>query len=217
MNIKIKLLTGLIFMTAMATSQATVIDFQDISPASTIHCDFVGFSVNSQGFHFTGNPAVNRGNLYTCGPNVLQHNTTPALLNANFASIITMTEKNGNIFSLQSFFAGGRTKANAPNSAVTTPYTVAKSINILGNFTGGGTVLFSVTLDSIAPYAWTQYVLPTSFTNLLSVTLTAQGGLYPEFLIDDIVVNIPEPNFMELIAFGLTSLIVMRKHRFINV
>ena len=77
---------------------------------------------------------------------------------------------------------------------------------------GGGTVFTSITLDSQAPYDWTQFFLPSSFTNLSSVVFTAQGnGETPEFVIDDIVVtlphqSIPEPASLALLGAALAGI-----------
>ena len=66
---------------------------------------------------------------------------------------------------------------------------------------GGGTVFTSITLDSQAPYDWTQFFLPSSFTNLSSVVFTAQGnGETPEFVIDDIVVTLPHQSNQSFIG-----------------
>ena len=128
-----------------------------------------------------------------------------------------MTEATGAVFSLESFFAGGRTEDFNPAVAVT-GYSVATSIDIVGTLFGGGTVLASVVLDSIASYDFSQFSLPSTFANLVAVTFTAQGrGDTPEFLIDDIVVNtdrvVPEPGTLALIAGGLLGAGIARRRR----
>ena len=207
-----KLLGGLFTAFFAASSQATVIDFQDVVSGS---CNPLGASVQSQGFNFVGNPAD--GALFVCNAGVIQNNTTAALINANLRSILTMTEASGAVFSLESFFAGGRTADFNPAGAVTI-YSVATSIDIVGMLFGGGSVLSSVVLDSIASYDFTQFTLPSSFANLVSVTFTAQGdGDKPEFLIDDIAVNsdrvVPEPGSLALIAGGLIGAGLSRRRR----
>lgn len=212
MKFQTKLLGGLLSAVFAASAHATVIDFQDVNSGG---CSFNGNLVQSRGFNFTGNPQD--GNLFVCNANVIQNNTTPALINANSRSILTMVEATGAVFSLESFFAGGRTADFNPAGEVT-GYSVATSIDIVGTLFGGGSVLASVVLDSIASYDFSQFSLPSTFANLVAVTFTAQGrGDTPEFLIDDIVVNtdrvVPEPGTLALIAGGLLGAGVARRRR----
>ena len=212
MKFQTKLLGGLLSAVFAASAPATVIDFQDVNSGN---CSSNGNLVQSRGFNFTGNPQD--GNLFVCNAGVIQNNTTPALINANSRSILTMTEATGAVFSLESFFAGGRTEDFNPAGAVTN-YSVATSIDIVGTLFGGGSVLASVVLDSIASYDFSQFSLPSTFANLVAVTFTAQGrGDTPEFLIDDIVVNtdrvVPEPGTLALIAGGLLGAGIARRRR----
>jgi hypothetical protein len=214
-----KALAATVLVTAAFSTSATTVDFQDVASAS---CFFHGGgTLTSQGFDFNGNPAD--PNMFVCNAGVIQHNTSGALINANDRSILTMAESGGATFSLDSFFAGGRTaefNADGPVSL----YTVATEIGIVGNLFGGGSVSHTVVLDSSVPYDWEQFFLPGTFTNLTSVVFTALSsgeslgaliaGRKPEFLIDDIVVNanrVPVPATLALFGIGLLGMGVRRR------
>jgi hypothetical protein len=211
-----KFLAAVAFAFSAAGSQASVIDFGDLASGS---CNYLGAgTVQSRGFDFNGN-SLDSG-MFLCDAGVIQHNTSGALINANSLSIITMAQTGGGVFSLNSFFAGGRTDDFNPDGAVSS-YSVATGIDIVGNLLGGGTVSTSIVLDSSAPYAWLEYLLPASFANLTSVVFTAQGGDTAEFLIDDIAVNehrnsVPEPGILSLLAGALVGLGFLRKRSPIN-
>jgi hypothetical protein len=187
---------------ACTTAHAGLIDFQDLPSGS---CAYLGAGVvQSGGFAFSGNPADSR--LFTCEAGVLQQNATPALINANQRSVLTMAPAAGGLFSLDSFFAGGRTEDFDLQQPVTA-YGVAEGIEVRGNLAGGGTVLTTFTLDTVAPYDWQQFFLPGEFTGLTSVVFTALGRNNPEFLIDDIAVStrvaaVPEPGTAALLGIA---------------
>lgn len=193
-----QLFTYLAALSLAGAMGASTVDFQDVSSGN---CAFHGSTLTSQGFSFAGNPVD--ANLFVCNAGVLQHNTSAALINANSQSILTMTQVGGGAFSLESFFAGGRTAERNPDGPVSF-YTPANGLEVLGNLAGGGTVSFTVALDDVAPYEWKQFVLPGTFINLSSVVFTALGqGSTPEFLIDDISVNsVPEPATVGLLMIG---------------
>ena len=200
--------SALMALTA-GTANALVIDFEDVGSGD---CAGAIPPVQSRGFRFRGNPED--PNMYICNAGVIQNNTSAALINANSRSIISMRPRQWGIFTLHSFFAGGRTEDFNPDQPVTL-YDLATGIDILGHLLGGGTVSTSIALDTTVPYDWEQFFLPGTFTNLTSVVFTAQGnGPRPEFLIDDIVVTpqaIPEPASLMLMSLGLFALMAKRR------
>ena len=201
MKLPILVISALTLSAVSAQAQSTI-DFQDIPTGS---CAVLGPSVTSGGFTFQG---VHDG-LYSCLANLVGNNTSAGLINANSRSVLTMFEQGGAAFSLQSFFAGGRFENQG--------FSLATGIDIVGNVVGGGSVFASVLLDAGPTYDFVQYLLPTSFANLSSVTFTAAGTSIPEFIIDDIAVNgvvaTPEPATLSLLLLGLPAIAAFRRRQ----
>lgn len=209
---KIKLLTagaiaalGL-FGVAGAASAATL-NFSDLSSGA---CNGQGSPTTSQGFNFTD---VSGGGLFLCNAGVIQNNTTPALIAANTLSVLDMAADGGGAFSLESFYAGGRTADFQPDTATGS---TAAGIRVDGT-TSSGVVTQSFAFSGVA---FSQFTLNPSFTGLTNVRFTALGEGQPEFLINNLVVNeslvgggVPEPAAWALMLTGFTGAGVMIRRR----
>ena len=162
----------------------------------------------SQGFNFTD---VSGGGLFLCNGGVIQNNTTPALIAANTLSVLDMAAVGNGAFSLQSFFAGGRTQDFNPGAA---GGTTATGILVVGT-TDIGAVSQSFSFSGVQ---FSQYTLNAGFTGLTSVRFTALGDGSPEFLINNIGVNapggaVPEPATWAFMLIGFSGAGVMIRRR----
>ncbi len=183
-----KLATMVLLSAVALSSQALTIDFNEL-PAGT--CAYYGAGpVTSGGFSFVGNPAD--PSMFGCPAGLVANNTSNALINANRLSIITMTKVGGGTFSLTSFFAGTRFTIQG--------YGVATGIEVLGTYSGGGTVSTSFTFNG---ESFQQFQLPGTFNDLVSVKFTSQPNTgTAEFVIDDIVVDGQSKTLAENLACG---------------
>lgn len=205
---KLSALSGALILSGAVN--ASTVDFQDVTSGN---CASSGNLVTSGGFNFTGNPID--PNLFICNADVIQSNTSAALIDANSLSIITMQAVNGGTFSLQSFFAGSRTQ-DFDTASVSTSFGLATGVEVTGTLENGNTVSTVFDFDYLN---WDQFALTSSFDNLLSVTFTALGGSKAEFLIDDIVVNetfvssVPVPAAVWLFGSGLVALVGLGRRK----
>jgi len=137
------------------------------------------------------------------------------MIAANDISVVTMTQVGGAPFSFESFSAGARTE----DFSLAARNPAATGIDVLGTFFGGGTV--STQFSFTTATSWDFFVLPGTFTNLTSVTLTAlgtSGGQNQEFAFNNLTVNsdtsgVPEPGSMALMGMGLAGLSIWRLRR----
>jgi hypothetical protein len=195
---------------AFGAANASTIDFSDLGSSS---CASLGSSAHSGGFTFTD---IGGGGLFLCNAGVLQHNTTPALIAANTTSVLGMSETDGGLFSLQSFFAGSRTQDFNPDGALGGAN--ATGIDVVGT-TLSGTVSEHFDFSGLS---FSQFILSSDFTGLSSLRITAAGPASPEFAINGIVVNeggaggVPEPASWALMLvgfFGAGSMVRSRRTR----
>jgi len=199
------LLASVAMVSAPAAADAATIDFSDVGSGD---CAGLSNPTDSQGFRFTD---LSGGGLYMCNAGVIQNNTTPALIAANVLSVLGMADVTGAEFSLNSFFAGGRTTdfdASTPNSVTATGLLVEGT-------TAAGTVSQTFSFTGVQ---FSQFTLDPSFTGLTSVRFTALGDGAPEFLINNLVVNetagVPEPATWALMLTGFGGAgAVLRRRR----
>lgn len=201
-----------------AATQAAVVAFEDVVPTSVIDpCFGTGVpecasSLDSTGFRFTSpdNTFTNHAHLVS-SPWFLDFTPTLQSYPSNGTqyigldpSIIVMSRIDSAPFRLSSFDAAeGFLNGGAPIA-------FASKLLIEGNVFGGGTMTFTIDFDGVndgvGPLVDFQtFALPTTFTNLSSVTfsgLTANGepGV-ALFSLDNITV--PEPATIILLLSGL--------------
>ena len=180
---------GALLIGASMSTFAVTVDFQDLS---TGNCGYQGNQgVTSQGFDFQGNP--NDPNLWVCNPGIIANNTTQALIDANTTSFYTMTKNGGGSFVIDSFYAGARF-GQQPTG-----------IDVVGNLAAGGQISQQFLFDN---FVFEQFTLSAAFNQALnSVSFASFGGSSSEFVLDDIVVDVPAPAGVMFIIAGLGLLL----------
>jgi hypothetical protein len=166
----------------MGSSFATVIDFEDIAvPSGTVtngspDQTSQGFLFDAQFDHFhIGNDPLDAS---------LSWNGT-TWLGADWTIPYLVTMSSGSVFSLNQLDIG---ELNLSNGLATT-------VQVTGNYNGGGTISIDVIIDLIAdgsgPLVDFQTVnFSSAWSNLDSVTFfTSQGSGFYGFVLDDIIVN----------------------------
>ena len=190
--------------------QADIIDFDSLAPATVFG---LGSSFAVDGFVFTvgqdNNAVTVASGTGQCSPPCPDNGTT-YLINqdsGNFTAL-TLTQMSGEIFSLASF--------DAAESFVGVNFEAAE-IEVIGTFGDGSTTLSIFTLDGIQDGPgglsdFETFFLPSSFTNLISVSFNGQGGFFDgplffrsDFSIDNINTSLPVPEPSTLLLLGTGS------------
>jgi hypothetical protein len=190
------------FLAAAAHAGATVIDFNGTSNGGYAT---VGNSVWAGALSLSS-----AGSMYSIGngyvgndANVYAYNDTDYLL--TYAPY-TFTSIGAATFSVQSL------DLVAWNATLT-------SAILTGNFAGGGSIVYTVTLDPVANEVkqtgndFIKYAL-SGFTGLTSLTIQGNG---PSWLamdnLDIEVTAVPEPGSLAVFGLGLAGLAAMRRHK----
>ena len=197
---------------AATAARAATVTFDDVvvgsaNPAVT-SVDSGGFNFSGSHFHIISTPGSSGPCNATGG--CVSNGTQYALEDApTFGTDITMTRIGGGTFSLLAFDGAeavvNDTPGNFPNAIF---------IRVVGNLSGGGTVITSFTLDGVKDgdgglADFQTFVFAPQFTNLTSAVWS--GRLLNDdlagFSMDNIVTDssVPEPATVVLLGAGLAG------------
>lgn len=184
-----------------APVQAVLIDFEDLGVSSGGQLDPVDNAViTSGGFDFVNGPGSSVLDLHFPNANGLDIGGTTELVSHEE---VIMSPNGGGTFTLNQFDWGSR-------------FSEAGTFTVHGDLFGGGTVSQVFALDGNTS-TFETFVLPGTFTNLVSVLFEHIGGTQGIQNIDNIVVNtvVPEPGsiaaMLSLVGFGAGAMVIRRR------
>jgi PEP-CTERM motif len=198
---------------------AEVVTFDDVAAGDNdiqTSVNSGGFNFASDHFHITNNPAG--CSFGGCVGNRTQYASEDA---PTLAEPVTMTKIGGGTFSLTSF-DGAETFINSA-AAATGGYPNAAFIRVVGNLSGGGTVVANFQLDGVKDgnggvADFQHFVFGPGWTNLTSAVwsggIPGTAATNASMSFDNIVVSTaPEPGTLLLLGSALTGVAISARRR----
>lgn len=209
-----KQLLGFLLLTCCVGSYAAVVTFDEpFTPFSG-----AGQSTTTQGFEFdfgADNTAqIFVGGGVSCSPDCPLNGTRILQsFDSGLHTAVTMSRSDGRPFNLRQF--------DAAESHVGLDFE-ATQIDVIGTRMGGSTVLASFVLDQVNDGSgplldFQTFVVPRSFSGLVSVSFNGSGGIFdgPTFFRDDFaldnIVIVPEPATLALLGIAIAGLVWRRR------
>ena len=200
----LKILAGLLILALPGSSSALVINFSGVSAGIPILSSYSesGFTFTSEHFH-----TFSSGALCLCADDGFGYIGEE---DGGVGVDITMALTAGGPFSLISFAGAELWVPPAPPALPN-----ATEILVTGSLFGGGSVFKSFSLDGVVdglagPADFQAFLLPGTFTNLVSVTFSGRrgesGGGAVAIANLNLNLNIHEPAAAGLLALGLVGL-----------